>query len=350
MSRDEADILDVANCARGSSVPRSAAVVTTATRPSLVAHADWGVAPTKRLLARAELGADGRYVARAPEPVGESTSLLRRLGAVAGAKGVIFVGFDFPIGLPLAYAERVGIQDFVAALPEFGSEPWAEFYTVATTRTEIGLKRPFYPYRPGGTSRTDLVMALGVADFDELRRRCERKQAHRSAACPLFWTLGGNQVGKGAIHGWRDILGPALEEFGQDLALWPFDGPLQDLFRPGRVVVAETYPAEVYRQLGIDLSRSGGPGGAGKRSTGSRAINADAMVAWATGADVTLDDKLVEMIENGFGPHGDGEDPFDAVVGLFGMLNVVLGKQEPGEPTDERVRRVEGWILGQPKA
>lgn len=29
------------------------------------------------------------------------------------------------------------------------------------------------------------------------------------------------------------------------------------------------------------------------------------------------------------------------------MLNVVLGRRPPGEPEEERVRRIEGWILGQ---
>jgi hypothetical protein len=50
------------------------------------------------------------------------------------------------------------------------------------------------------------------------------------------------------------------------------------------------------------------------------------------------------MIEQGF-PEGD--DAFDAVVGLFGMLEVVTGKRQPGEPRDDRIRKVEGWILGQ---
>jgi len=37
----------------------------------------------------------------------------------------------------------------------------------------------------------------------------------------------------------------------------------------------------------------------------------------------------------------------DAVVGLFGMLNVVLGHRVPGEPIDAVTGAVEGWILGQ---
>ena len=54
-----------------------------------------------------------------------------------------------------------------------------------------------------------------------------------------------------------------------------------------------------------------------------------------------------EEIEEGFGDSPNGEDAFDATVGLFGMLNVVLGRRTPGDPDDERVRNVEGWMLGQ---
>jgi hypothetical protein len=42
---------------------------------------------------------------------------------------------------------------------------------------------------------------------------------------------------------------------------------------------------------------------------------------------------------------GEGEDPFDAIVGLLAMLEVVRGQRESGEP--EEAREFEGWILGQ---
>jgi hypothetical protein len=48
---------------------------------------------------------------------------------------------------------------------------------------------------------------------------------------------------------------------------------------------------------------------------------------------------LVEAIQDGFGPAKDGEDPFDAVVGLFLMLDVLLGYRQDGAPDDEAVRR-----------
>ena len=57
-----------------------------------------------------------------------------------------------------------------------------------------------------------------------------------------------------------------------------------------------------------------------------------------------LKPELVAAIQSGF-PEGD--DAFDAVVGLFGMLEVVTGKRQSGEPKEERIRQLEGWILGQ---
>ena len=44
----------------------------------------------------------------------------------------------------------------------------------------------------------------------------------------MFWTLGGNQVGKAMIVGWRDLLAPARRA-GGDVAIWPFDGALAEL-------------------------------------------------------------------------------------------------------------------------
>jgi hypothetical protein len=53
------------------------------------------------------------------------------------------------------------------------------------------------------------------------------------------------------------------------------------------------------------------------------------------------------MILDGFGPSPEGEDPFDATVGLLGMINVSLGYKPPGEPDDKVTRKIEGWIFGQ---
>jgi hypothetical protein len=58
---------------------------------------------------------------------------------------------------------------------------------------------------------------------------------------------------------------------------------------------------------------------------------------------VMLANSLTEDIQSGF-PQRDAA--FDAVVGLFGMLQVCLGECEPGELDEAVIREVEGWILG----
>lgn len=140
--------------------------------PTLVAHADWSTAPAKRWLACAAWDA-GRYRVRAPEPVGEAGRLLRRLRAAAGNDGAVLLGVDFPIGVPRVYAHRAGIDRFVALLPRLGLGEWAAFYDVADRPEEVGLHRPFYPRRPGGTRQRHLLDALGIQRIDDLRRRCE---------------------------------------------------------------------------------------------------------------------------------------------------------------------------------
>jgi hypothetical protein len=250
----------------------------------------------------------------------------------------VLVGFDFPIGLPLAYAERVGADSFPDLLPQLGEGPWGGFYDTAERAEDISLRRPFYPRRGNGTSHAALTSALGVATIRDLLRRCDRPTSTRRAAAPLFWTLGAQQVGRAAISGWRDILGPALRASDQ-VELWPFAGRLEDLFASARTVVAETYPAEFYEHLGVDFS------GAGKGDRRARARNGRVLLDWARRVAVGVDDELRLALLAGF-PRG-ADDAFDAVVGLFGMLNIVIKGRNPGEPEDERIRRIEGWMLGQ---
>ena len=87
-------------------------------------------------------------------------------------------------------------------------------------------------------------------------------------------------------------------------------------------------------------------GKSGKRVRSDRAANAAALLGWARDNQVVLTDALSAEIQDGFGYGADGEDRFDAVVGLFGMLNVLLGQRPEGAPRDASVRQTEGWILG----
>ncbi len=316
-------------------------------QPSLIVHADWGSNPKKRWLARADLGAEGRYTAHAPELVGPADTLVSRLHTAAGQSGSLLLGFDFPIGLPLAYATRAGIDDFLTLLPRLGHDEWADFYDVAAHPAEINLHRPFYPKRPGGSRQQHLLAGLGVESMNDLRRRCDLVQFHRRAACPIFWTLGGQQVGKAAILGWQQVLVPALHRTDPTTVIWPFSGDLFDLIGPGRVVIAETYPGECYHHLGVTFSARRAGRKSGKRVQADRRANSEVLLGWTEQAGVAVAPALRQQIVDGFGPAPDGEDPFDAVIGLLGMLNVVLQYRAPGPPLDERAGRIEGWILGQ---
>lgn len=315
-------------------------------RPALVAHADWSIHPQKRWLARAVGLKSGRYRALAPEQAGDPATLIDRLSRQAG-NGPLFLGFDLPIGVPLAYARLVAVDDFLALLPELGQGQWRTFYQVADYPEQISLFRPFYPNRPGGARRQQLLDGLGLKSMDELWRRCELAQPDRRAATPLFWTLGAQQVGKAAIAGWREILGPAMRNRDSRVAIWPFAGRLANLLDIGGVVVAETYPAECYTHLGVGFG-SAKPGlKSGKRVQADRAANGRRLLEWASSQEVELEPAPAAAIVDGFGGGSAGEDPFDALVGLFGMLNVIFGQRPAGWPADPALRRVEGWILGQ---
>lgn len=316
------------------------------TLPDVVAHADWGSAPDKRWLVRA-VREGGPYRALSPEPAGPLDTLLTRLQADTDPGACVFVGFDFPIGLPAAYARRAGVEDFLDVLARLGQGPWAEFFDIAERPDQVTRHRPFYPRRSGKKGEVrhqHLLDGLGFSSMQELLRTCERRTATRGDACVLFWTLGGNQVGRAAIIGWRDVLGPALRDGATSVSVWPFHGPLAALLAPGRVVVAETYPAEFYGHLGVAF-RAGRAGG--KRSQADRRASAAALLDRLAQLGVVLDPGLRAQIEDGFGPSPAGEDPFDAVVGLVGMLNVLLGGRPAGEPDEANVRSLEGWILGQ---
>ncbi len=303
-------------------------------RPTVVCHADWGTTSEKRWISRAVLE-DGHYKTHAPTQVGDHRSLISRMRADCEKAGSILLGFDFPIGIPAAYAELVRVTDFKGFLLQLGEGEWSDFYSVCGKRSDISKYRPFYPYRPGGTKHKDLLDALGLEDINELRRRCELKTAERNAACPLFWTLGANQVGKGAIIGWHDVIVPALRD-DPAVKLWPFDGALCELLRSGHVVVAEAYPAEYCRWLLGKPLRGKGRLEVRKNASGE-------LLRWAELRGVLLDPDLETVIGQGF---AEGDDSFDAVVGLFGMLEVVLGHRSPGCPSDTVAHAIEGWILG----
>jgi hypothetical protein len=304
---------------------------------TIAAHADWSIDPRKRFLAVARRAGVGWRMA-APEPVGDVTTLCARLLA-AGGGGAVALGVDLPLGLPRAYVARWRLGgDFPSFLRGPGARPG--FFEVCTTLAEVSAARPFYPRRAvKGMTRAAHAAALGLAGPAGLSRRCDRATAERPAGAPLFWTLGANQSGRAAIAAWRYWLIPALDG-PVPPRLWPFEGDLGALLAPGVVVVAETYPAEALRQLGLKLAGS-------KRRQADRVALSGALAAVMARLGVEAAPALAAALAEGFGARPDGEDRLDCVLGALAVVNVLAGGRPDGVPPDPWLSRWEGWVLGQ---
>ncbi len=308
-----------------------------------IIHCDWGTNALKRWLVRATFREEC-YCVSLPEPVGDLANFFTRIREGLDNDDRILVGFDFPIGLPVAYAEAAKIGYFPDALLEFGKNDWSKFFEKCRTSQEIGVHRPFYPVscrNKGDATHAHLTQSLNL-DWQQLLRQCDRETDVRGDACPLFWTLGPKQVGSGAIYGWRDLLAPVLRCPKHSVGLWPFGGNLNDSLEKYRTVVVETYPAEAYRHL--DFPK----GWNGKRDQNKRLAVNRHFHDWRKNRPVVFDQKVIDLIEDGFGAKPDGEDPFDALVGLCSMIDVALGIRADGAPDTSQVRNIEGWIFGQP--
>ncbi len=280
-------------------------------------------------------GQPGCWQVSAPQPVGDVASLFARLRR---AGDPVVLGVDFPLGLPRAFARQLAAPGFPAFLRALAEQPG--FFSVCDNLAEVRPERPFYPRRgTKGMTRLAHAAALGLDDAAGLSRWCDEATAERPAGAPLFWTLGANQSGKAAIAAWKDLLLPALAAELPPL-LWPFDGPLRRLVLPGRVVVAETYPAEAMRQLGLRM-------GGSKRRQADRVRLAPGLAAAMSGRGAAAETGLANALEDGFGADAAGEDRFDSLLGLLCVLGVLNGARPDTSPPDEWVQRWEGWVLGQ---
>jgi len=299
---------------------------------TLVVHADWSVNPRGRWMCAAKKTSTG-WGMNAPVEVGALDTLFPRLRAAADGAPVLF-GMDCPAGLPAGYAAQLtgykNFPDFLRRLPAD-----APFYSPACALDEVSLARPFYPRGTmKGAGQVERLAAALKLPRAALLRRADRRTPYRPDAAAMFWTLGPKQCGKAALTAWRELLGPALR--AGEIRLWPFDGTLDALLVPGALVVAETYPAECLRQVGLTLAGS-------KRAQAARQALAPALRRVMGALGIAPSIALRSALTEGFGPAPSGEDPFDSVIGALGMLKLMI---EGGPPVPAEVTAWEGWMLG----
>ena len=303
----------------------------------IAVHADWSVDARKRWMAVGSPEAQGWSVSIVP--VGDLATLLDRL-RIKAQGGPVALGVDFPIGLPRAYA---GLHAAAAAnFPQFlrGLARRPGFFAVADRLDQVGPDRPFYPRRGvRGMTRLSHALALGLPDAAGLSRLCDRATGQRPAGAPLFWTLGANQSGKAALSAWRELLLPALDGPSPP-SLWPFEGSFRALLRPGCTTIAETYPADAMRQLGISPVGS-------KRRQADRAQLVPGLRAAMAGLGCSADLGTKALLDDGFGPDAAGEDRLDCLLGVLCVMLVLAGRRPDTAPPDPWVTTWEGWVLGQ---
>lgn len=300
----------------------------------IAAHADWSMEARKRWVTIARRQG-ALWQASAPRLVGDPAALAANLIAESTPAAL---GLDLPLGVPRGFAESRQEADFPSFLA--GLTQNLDFFTVSPSLETVSPARPFYPARGiKGMTRLAHATALGLADASGLSRLCDRATAERPAGAPVFWTLGANQSGKAAISAWRDWLAPALAA-GAPFKLWPFAGTLHELLQPRQLAIAEVYPAEALRHLGLKLAGS-------KRAEAPRRALAPALRDAMAALNVTPDSALAEMIQLGFGSDAAGEDRFDSLIGLLGLIGVIDGRRPDFIPADPMIRAWEGWVLGQ---
>ena len=184
-----------------------------------------------------------------------------------------------------------------------------------------------------------LTAALGLS-WNECHGHGERTRS--TVGCSSLSYAGLNQV-QGLIAGCPERVQPMVEE-GDDIGLWPFDGALVDLLESRSIVIVETYPTEFYGHLGFRL---GSGSGNGKQSQSARQAVAKHLLTAALQLGCEFSNAAHEAVGAGFGPRRDGEDSFDAMVGVLGMLKHLHASKPIDAPANPAVWSVEGWILGQ---
>jgi len=300
-------------------------------------HADWSLSPKGRWVAKARR-TDAGWEIHTIEPVGMLDPFRQSLSD-HGTQYALWLGLDMPIGFVDAWYDGANVKDFKALLSLLETDKWQEFFDVCQSPDEIRHKRPFYPRgsgTKGSVKRDHLIKALGLADFDALHRACEFPTNTRNAACPPFWTLGANQVGKAMLHGLKNLILPG---YADGFKIWPFMGDLAALSKSPGVTLIETYPGEIYGWL-LDTSELT------KSIQTSRKNYLHQLRDNASKKGIEISPSVWADIKDGFGPDHGKDDAFDALIGVMGLIEIAEGRRPEHLPRTPSILEREGWIVG----
>ena len=300
-------------------------------------HADWSMSGKGRWVAKAKRSQTGWQI-YAIEPVGMLHQFRQSLGDHAQDHS-IWLGLDMPIGFLDRWYDGANVKDFKTLLSILKTPEWQNFFAVCQEPDEIHHHRPFYPNSSGAkgsVKRSHLTKALGVSSFDALHRRCECPTHTRNAACPSFWTLGANQVGKGMLHGLKHLVLPG---YGDGFHIWPFSGDLETCTKSPGVTLIETYPGEIYGWLDStsELTKS-------NQDSRQEYLHKLRDAARVKGIEIVA--AVWDDIKDGFGPDHGKDDAFDALIGVMGLIEIAEGHRPEHLPKTPDILEREGWIVG----
>ncbi len=199
------------------------------------------------------------YEGHNPATRAEGEALLRTLLADLRKQGQrVFLGFDFPLGLPEGTAQRLQLKgDPWAAAWKFMVSNVVDKADNTNNRFAVAAKmnrlmtdeaRPFWGAPARFTQRwmASTKPAAGYGEIPEFRR-AERAANARKAGLKPVWQMHG-----AGVTGGQALLGMAaarrlVDELGPSVAVWPFGTGWRKLDKadvePLGVLVAEVHPA-----------------------------------------------------------------------------------------------------------
>lgn len=289
--------------------------------PDLVLAADWSKGREGRAVWVADVA--GSSIGRLSWRGGSLDDLLE-VAAARAATSRVLVAIDAAFGLTVAAWGEV-VEAAAGEAP--GSFPeWLVAQVAATLGAVVSDPGEWSPATPFLALPSDAGLNDFLGQVGEARLR--RAVDGIAGAKVAFLTNLPGHVGAASQSAWVELLG-LLE--GRTWGFWPFDGPLDSIFKSHSVALAECYPAKMYRiaQPEAPLPR--------KSSCQSRAEWLVSLAAsnWIQRLGVDLRDLIAAEVN---------ENEFDACAMAVALFRLIREGRSLESPWDDPT--CEGGILG----